>query len=67
MSWPLSVYKIAFPRRKRIWVQVRILHETKKAILVYTVRKIWVPKSRISGIRLKKGIFEIYVKEGVAE
>jgi len=25
--------------------------------------KLWIPKSQIYGIRLRKGVFEIYVKE----
>jgi len=28
--------------------------------------KIWIPKSQIGGIRLIKGIFEIYAREGTA-
>ncbi len=28
--------------------------------------KLWIPKSRIYGIRLRNNIFEIYVKESVA-
>ena len=51
------------PRPKYLWVKVRILQETNKAILVYTASKIWIPKSRIYGIRLKNNVFEIYVEE----
>ena len=51
-------------RSKYRWVQVRILHETNKAILVYIATKIWIPKSRIYGIRLKNNVFEVYVDEG---
>jgi len=39
------------------------LHETDKAILVDNGMKIWIPKSRIGGIRLRNDIFEIYVRE----
>jgi len=39
-----------------IWARVRILHETDKAILVDNGMKIWIPKSRIHGIRLMKHI-----------
>jgi len=48
-----------------IWAQVRILHETDKAILVYNGMKIWIPKSQIYGIKLRKNVFEIYIKETV--
>lgn len=61
--YPFSIYRLLNPYPKCIWAQVRVLHETDKAILVYTVRKIWIPKSQIYGIRLKKGIFEVYVRE----
>jgi len=27
--------------------------------------KIWIPKSQIFGIRIRKNIFEIYVREGI--
>jgi len=46
-----------------IWARVRILHETDKSILIDNGMKIWIPKSRIHGIRLMNNIFEIYVKE----
>ena len=65
MSWPFSYRRLLYPKERHIWVQVRILHETKKAILVYNGQKIWIPKSQIYGIRLRKNVFEIYVKEGV--
>lgn len=48
-----------------MWVQVRILHETEKAVLVENVEKIWVPKSQIRKISLRNGVFEIYVREGM--
>ena len=60
MSW---IYKLICPNEKYIWVKVRILHETEKAILVDNGMKIWIPKSQIYKIRLKKNMFEIYVKE----
>jgi hypothetical protein len=63
MSWPLSIYRLMHPKERYIWVQVRILHETEKAVLVDNDTKIWIPKSRINGIRLRNNIFEIYVKE----
>jgi hypothetical protein len=53
------------PQERSIWTQVRIIHETDKAILVDNGRKLWIPKSQIGGIRLKGNTFEIYVKESV--
>ena len=52
-----------YPKEKYVWAQVRILHETDKAVLVDNGMKIWVPKSRIYRIRLKNNTFEIYVKD----
>jgi len=63
MFWPFSIYNLLYPKEKYIWARVRILHETKKAILIDNGMKIWIPKSRIHGIRLGNNIFEIYVKE----
>jgi len=53
MFWPLSIYRLMHPRERYIWVQVRILHETDKAVLVDTGMKTWIPKSWIHGIRLR--------------
>ena len=64
MSWPLTIYRLMHPKERYIWVQVRILCETKKAILIDNGMKIWIPKSRIHRIRLRNTVFEIYVKEG---
>jgi len=55
--------KFVYPKEKYIWAQVRILHETEKAILIDNGMTIWIPKSQIYGIRLRNNIFEIYVKE----
>ena len=63
MFWPLSIYGLMHPKEKYIWVQVRILHETDKAILIDNGMKIWIPKSRIRQIRLRNNTFEIQVKE----
>ncbi len=63
MFWPFSIYNLLYPKEKYIWARVRILHETEKAILIDNGMKIWIPKSRICGIRLRNNIFEIYVKE----
>ena len=64
--WLFTMRNLLQPRERYIWVQVRILHETKKAILVYNGQKIWIAKSQICGIRLKKDVFEVYVKESIA-
>jgi len=79
--WPFTMRNLLEPREHYIWAQVRILHETHKAILVtapYVIArseatkqsqndniKIWISKSQIYGIRLKKDVFEIYVREEV--
>ena len=63
MPWPFSIYRLIYSEEKYIWAPVRILRETDKAILVYNGMKIWIPKSRMHGIRLRNNIFEIYVKE----
>ena len=63
MFWPFNINKFLYAAEKYIWIQIRILYETDKAILVENGVKIWIPKSRIRRIRLKNNIFEIYVKE----
>jgi len=63
MRLPFSIYNLINPE-KYIWAQIRILHETDKAILVDNGMKTWIPKSQIHGIRLRKNVFEIYVREG---
>ena len=63
MFWSFSIYNLLYAKEKYIWARVRILHETDKAILTDNGMKIWIPKSRIHGIRLRNNIFEIYVKE----
>jgi|GEM_PF-966555 len=75
-----------YPIEKKIWIKIRFVHETDKAILVYPVRskhkrpntrsqqdtsngvycngkKLWIPKSQVYKIRLREGVFEIYIKE----
>jgi len=63
MFWPFSIYNLIYSKERYIWAQVHILHETEKAILINNGMKIWIPKSRIRGIRLRENTFEIYVKE----
>jgi hypothetical protein len=65
MRWSFSIRNAIYPKERYIWAKIRILHETEKAILVDNGRKIWIPKSRIYGIRLKNDMFEVYVKENV--
>ena len=66
MPWPYSIiYRFLYSSERYTWAQVRILHETDKAILVDNGMKTWIPKSRLFGIRLRNGVFEIYVKEGI--
>ncbi len=65
MPWPFSYGSLLYPKDRYIWLKIRILHETDKAILVYIGRKLWIPKSRIYGVRLRNNIFEVCVKEGV--
>ncbi len=67
MPWSFSYRSLLYPKESYIWVKIRILHETDKAILVYIGRKLWIPKSRIYGIRLRKNVFEIYIREEVIE
>ena len=47
MSWPFSIRRVLYPKKRYIWAPVRIIHETDKAILVDNGRKTWIPKSRI--------------------
>jgi hypothetical protein len=63
MSWPFGIHNAIYPKERYIWAPVRIIHETDKAILVDNGRRLWIPKSRIYGVRLRKNTFEIYVKE----
>jgi len=53
-----------YPIERKIWVKVRFIHETEKAVLVlYEGKKIWIAKSRIYKVRLRKGVFGVYTKE----
>ena len=63
MFWPLTIYGLMHSKERYIWAQVRILHETEKAILVDNGMKIWIPKRRIHGIKLRNNDFWIYIKE----
>ncbi len=61
MFWWFCYDYPRYPRQRKIWIKIRFVHETDKAILVYCKNeKIWIPKSRICKIRLKKGVFEVY-------
>lgn len=64
----IPYFRLTYPKQKKIWAKIRFIHETDKAILVYCNNgKIWLPKSRIRKIRLRKGAFEIYVKKNIME
>ncbi len=65
MSWPFTLRSLLEPGERYIWVPIRILRETDKTILVDTGIKIWIPKSRIYGIRLRTNVFEVYIKENI--
>ena len=65
MSWPIRIRTIIYPEEKHIWAGVRILHESKGAILADNGRRFWIPKARIKGIRLRRNGFEVYVEESV--
>lgn len=67
MSWPFSIRNLLYPPEKHIWIPIKILHETNKAILVDMGRKTWIAKSRINGIRLRNKAFEIYIKESIVD
>ena len=55
-----------YPQEKKIWIKIRFLYETEKAVLVLCEgRKNWIAKSRIYKTRLRKGVFEIYVKKSM--
>jgi len=64
--WLVYNFFFAPPRQKKIWVKVRFVHETEKAVLVLCEgRKTWIAKSRIYKIRLRKGVFEVYVRKSM--
>ena len=65
MAWVFNIRNVMCPKERYIWAQVRIIHETEKAILVDNGRKTWIPKSLICGIRLRNKTFEIYVKKSI--
>ena len=66
--WFFYNYYPKYPRYKKIWLKIRFLHETDKAILVYcNGEKIWIPKPRVYKIRLRKSVLEIYTKESSVE
>ena len=61
-----TLHRLLNFEEKRIWIKVRILHETKKAVLAEVgIGKQWIPKSRIDDIRIKNKKFELYLKESV--
>ena len=68
MFWFFYNYQPKYPHQKKIWVKIRFLHETDKAILVYcNDKKVWIAKSQVYKVKLKRGIFEIYIKENYVQ
>jgi len=64
MFWLLYSLLYPYPQPKYTWIKVRMRHETEKAILVLCDgAKIWIPKSRIRKIKLRKGKFWINIPE----
>lgn len=59
------MHSLLYPKKRHVWAQVRILHETDKAILVDNGMKAWIPKAWICGIRLRGNTFEVYIEESV--
>ena len=59
----LRIIKLLFGKSEYVWFPVRILRETDKAVLVENCRKMWIAKSRIAKIRLRRGFFEVYVRK----
>ena len=63
MLYPLYRPFDSSPWPKYAWLKVRMRHETEKAVLVMVEdEKIWLPKSRIRKVKLKKGWFWIDVR-----
>ena len=62
MFW---IIRLLLGKSDYVWFPVRILKETDKAILVEIGRKIWIAKSRIVKIRLRKGVSEVYVRKNI--
>lgn len=70
MFWPLSFYRLIYPKERYIWTQVRILHETEKAILIDNDMKIWersepraepyilcyMTRTELCGVRAQRGL-----------
>ena len=66
MHWLFYNYQPKYPIQKKIWIKIRFIHETQKAILVYcNNKKNWIPKSHLFKIRLRKGVFEVYVEKNI--
>ncbi len=61
--WPFTLRSIFYQKENFVWVKIRILHETDKALLVEHGRKFWIPKSRIYEVRLRNNTFEIYTQK----
>ena len=63
--WLFYNYPPKYPPRKKVWMKIRFVHETDRAVLVLCDnRKVWIPKSRIRKVRLRRDVFEILSGEG---
>jgi len=68
MHWLFYNHSPKYPIERKIWIKIRFIYETEKAILVlHEGAKVWIPKSRINKIKLRKGAFWIYVKKSTVE
>ena len=66
MRFRHPLLQIWFPKNNYIWIKIKIIKETKKAILVDACcSKFWIAKSQIKKIRLKNRTFEIRVWEKI--
>ena len=44
MSFPFNIFSNPFYLREDyVWAQIKIIHETKKAILIDNGQKTWIP------------------------
>lgn len=49
-----SIYRLLQPKERYIWVKIRILYETDKAILVYNGGKFWSTSLNCFRIQLRR-------------
>jgi len=64
MFWLIQKVLNPYPRPRRVWIKVRFLHETPKAILIiHEGDKVWLPKSRIRKVKLRRSAFYLLIPE----